>query len=53
MKLFEITIKPDRVTIRQESEEQLTREQKCAVILTVIICATVLGFIALMTGTFR
>lgn len=53
MKLLEISVRPDRVTIRRESEERLTAEQKCAIILTVIICATVLGFIALMTGAFR
>lgn len=53
MKLLEITIRPDRITIRREEDKPLTGEQKCAIILTVIICATVLGFIALMTGAFR
>lgn len=53
MKLLEITIKPDRVTIRREAEERLNREQKCAIILTVIACVTVLGFFAIITGAFR
>lgn len=53
MKLLEITIKPDRITIRREAEERLTAQHKCTIILTVITCATILGFIALMTGAFR
>ena len=61
MKLLEITVRPDRITIRREAEERLTSSQKCAIILSVIGCVAFLGFFALMpdvsyalmTGAFR
>ncbi len=43
MKLLEITIKPDRVTIRREAEDRLTGEQKQTIILSVIACVALLG----------
>lgn len=53
MKLLEITVRPDRITIRREAEERLTSSQKCAIILSVIGCVAFLGFFALLTGAFR
>lgn len=53
MKLLEITVMPDRITIRREAEERLTSSQKCAIILSVIGCVALLGFFALLTGAFR
>lgn len=43
MKLLEITVRPDRITIRREAEERLTSSQKCAIILSVISCVAFLG----------
>ncbi len=52
MRFLEITVRPDRITIRREAEERLTASQKCAVILSVIACVAFLGFFALVTGVF-
>lgn len=48
MKLFEITIKTDRVIVRREAEERLTAGQKYVIILSVIACVTVLGFFSII-----
>lgn len=53
MKLLEITIRPDRITVRHEAEERLTAEQKQTVILSVIACVAFLGFVALITSMYR
>lgn len=47
MKFFEITIRPDRITVRHESEERLTAGQKYVIILCAIACIAFLGFLAL------
>lgn len=52
MKLFEVTIRPDGITIRHEAEECLTAAQKCSVILSVIACTAFLGFVALVTRIY-
>ena len=48
MKLFEVTVTRDRLSVRREAEQRLTAEQKTSIILTAIICGTFLGFISLL-----
>lgn len=47
MKLFEVTYDGERLTVRRESEEHLTGEQKHSILMTAIIavavCALLLG----------
>ncbi len=49
MKRFEFTLNGDGLSVRRESEQRLTAEQKFIVILTVIICTSFLGFVYLVS----
>lgn len=50
MKLFEITVTRDRLTVRRQAEQQLTAGQKTAVLLTVIICAALVALAGLLAN---
>jgi len=49
MKLFEMTIREDGFTIRRETEERLTGEQKFYLCMALIVAAAFLGFLGLLT----
>lgn len=50
MKLFEIIVRPDRITIRRESEESLSGDQKQTIILVAIACIAFLGFLGFLAS---
>lgn len=50
MKLFEVTITDEKITIRRESEEHLKAEQKYYLLMALLGVAVVLGFFWMMTG---
>lgn len=52
MKLFEVTIKEDGITIRREMEEHLKADQKFTILLSLIGVAGVLGFIICLALPF-
>lgn len=50
MKLFEVTITDEKITIRREAEERLKAEQKYNLLLALLITAGTLGFFWMLTG---
>lgn len=48
MKLFEVTITDEKITIRRESEEHLNVEQKFILLVSLLCIAGFLGFFWIM-----